>query len=189
MRPRVVGGLVIQVDLEVLTDLVRGLAELLERAPERPADLWETLRPEHDQGDDEDDDELFGTDAEHWSSMALSGLLPAEFTTGLFRELPAGEALQHVLGVLGPLADVVEEGPDVVPKLRQRTRQHLEAADEGQDDPCHDGSGRQPDGHDHDNGQHGRRITGGSSPSRDVPSPEGWPWPASRRPSTGSGRR
>src|SRR4051812_15730563 len=60
--------------LVVGRDVRERVLELAHALAERPADLGELLRPQHDQGDDEDHDELHGSDVE-WHGVERSSLL------------------------------------------------------------------------------------------------------------------
>ena len=60
-----VRGLVVEVDLDRPLHLVLRLAELAQTPPDRPSESGQALRPDHDQGDDEDDQELLRTDVQH----------------------------------------------------------------------------------------------------------------------------
>lgn len=67
-RPRpsaIVRRLFIEGPFDRPLDLVLGLAELPQPTPDRAPQRGEALRPDHDQGDDQDDQEFLRTDVQH----------------------------------------------------------------------------------------------------------------------------
>lgn len=61
----IVRRLIIEGPLDRPLDLVLGLAELPQPPPDRAPQRGQALRPDHDQGDDQDDQEFLRTDVQH----------------------------------------------------------------------------------------------------------------------------
>jgi hypothetical protein len=55
---------VVQALLELATDLIGSAPELAKGATDGPSDFGQSLRAEHQQSDDQNDDELCGADVE-----------------------------------------------------------------------------------------------------------------------------
>src|SRR5438094_10369299 len=65
--------LVVQVHVQLVPEVLRRLPELPEGPPHRPPHFGKPFGPEHDQGDEQDDDELCGTDVEQRGSSWRRG--------------------------------------------------------------------------------------------------------------------
>ena len=59
------------VEREALPQVRRRAAKLRQPSPERACDLWQSFRPQHQEADHEDDDELLRPDSEHGLMLAL----------------------------------------------------------------------------------------------------------------------
>ena len=153
-------GIVVEVELDRVLDVVLDLAELAERLADRSAQLGQALRAHDDEGDDQDDEELLGTDVQH---VPCGASAPRDSTPGPSLAEPRRRrspiAATCALARWRSLGQVVRDGLHLVLQLLHGPSQDQHVTQQA-DQARQDGHGR----HDaHDEPHHQPRAHAGDA--------------------------
>src|SRR6266705_1087197 len=170
-------GLVVKMEAQLLADVFRGPAELPKGFADGSPDLGEAFRTEDDQGNDQDQDDLFRADVEQ-SGLPVDEIrarrLPADSSTrGLVESFP--DRLQALLGPSPVAGDPRGSGPNIALETSERPGEQSKLPKQAQrEDDQHTGRTEAED-NDHQYRQHDRRISSGPrrGPSREEDQPRG----------------